>query len=352
MIYVNKQEVSEKDFASLLEKTKQSVEKLLQSKTAPRTMSGEDFEDLVYSHMVKVAIGTGFEGLIEQTGPHAFPDIVARKLYGVEVKMTIGNKWVTTGNSVLETTRVESVKLVYFFFGKFGSRFAAKYRKYEECLYEVGVTHSPRYKINMDLAPGESIFDKIGVSYEEFRIKDDQIKVLKDYYRGQLKEGEELWWIDPVAEETSVSPVIKPFRLLDVQTKGRYSDEVFILFPEIFGSSTLKFERPAAYLIINYNAVSSNIRDNFSASGRENIQIDGEKVEVSRILYNFFIRAKNIKKLLESLPKEKLSYYWKTEAGKNPMETWKSLLIKYAKESAEKIDIVSVFEAGLKDEKN
>lgn len=348
MIYINKHEVSEKEFLFLLENTKLEIEKHLKDKGLPKGMSGESFEILVFSEMLKSAKGTRFDGHVEQTSTHAFPDIIARKLYGVEVKMTISDKWISTGNSVLETTRVEDIKTIYLFFGKFGDHFEAKYRKYEECMYEVGVTHSPRYKIDMNLPNGKSIFDKLGISYESFRQEKSPIKRLKKYYRDQLKEGEELWWIDPTSEDVSVSPVIKSFKSLDESEKERFTNEVMVLFPEIFGSSSVKFERAAAYLITNYNAVSSSLRDNFTAGGQVEIKISNKKITVQRLCYNLFIRAKQIKSMIENTSQEKLADYWKINVEKSSLNTWLGLLEKYSNESVEKTDAVAIFNEGLK----
>ena len=192
MIYVNQENVSEDSFVSLLETTRNVINTEFAENGIPANINGVSFEGIVFDKMVASSENTDFYGNIEQTGLLTFPDIVARRLYGVEVKMTTGDKWVSTGNSVLETTRIESVETIYMFFGKFGRNFEARYRKYQECLYDVGVTHSPRYKINMELPQGQSIFDKIGVEYDVFRKEASPIKRLKDYYRGQLREGEEL----------------------------------------------------------------------------------------------------------------------------------------------------------------
>src|SRR5687768_1542791 len=111
--------------------------------------------------------------------------------------MTSGDKRVSSGYSILETTRVQDVEYMYLFFGKFGGDIDIKYRPYQDYLYDIGVTHSPRYKINMDLTEGNSIFDKMRIPYEVLRKENSPIKKIKEYYRKQLEEGEELWWIDP-----------------------------------------------------------------------------------------------------------------------------------------------------------
>lgn len=341
MIYVNQENVSEGSFVSLLENTKTNIKNTFAQKGIPKNISGLIFEEVVFDGMVECSKETDFNGHIEQTGAHAFPDIVAKKLFGVEVKMTISDKWISTGNSVLESTRVSDVETIYMFFGKFGNDFDAKYRKYQDCLYDVGVTHSPRYKIDMNLADNASIFNKINVDYDTFRKEVNPIKRLKEYYRNQLKPGEELWWIDPTSEETTVSPVIQSFALLDQSVKDRFINECIILFPEIFGSSTSKFERTAAYLITNYNAVSSHLRDYFTASGQVDVFINGNHARLPRILYNLYIRAKDINTLIHNISPQKLSYYWNAEVGDSPIETWEKILRRYSPSA------VTVFEAGL-----
>ena len=131
MIYVDDKSVDENDFLKLLEQTKTS---LLGDLITPKgkELSGDWFEDRVFERMLIVSNGTNFEGHIIKTGVHAFPDIIAKEFYGVEVKMTIGNKWVSTGNSITESSRSSKVETIYMFFGKFGSSLEIKYRKYHE----------------------------------------------------------------------------------------------------------------------------------------------------------------------------------------------------------------------------
>ena len=168
MIYVDNDMVNEAAFTSLLEVTKTEIVKQY-GKSIPKGINGNVFVTDVFNQMVSCANNTIFNNHLIKTGTYEFPDIVARKLYGVEVKMTKEDKWVSTGNSVLEGTRVKDVETIYMFFGKLGKQFDVRYRKYHECLYDVGVTHSPRYKIDMDLPEGQSIFDKLDVTYNEFR---------------------------------------------------------------------------------------------------------------------------------------------------------------------------------------
>ncbi|MES2379466.1 MAG: hypothetical protein V4538_00390 [Bacteroidota bacterium] len=344
MIYVNKENIPEDQFTSLLEVTKNKIIKKYEQKF-PKVVNGNTFETDVYNEMILSSLQTDFEGYIEQTSVHAFPDIIAKKLFGVEVKMTSADKWISTGNSVLESTRIGSVETIYMFFGKFGNDFNIKYRKYQDCLYDVGVTHSPRYKIDMDLQEGLSIFNKLGIPYDNFRKETNPIKRIKEYYKKQLKQGEELWWISETSEDPAVSPIIQSFNKLEKTMKEQFINECFVLFPEMFGKSTTKFDRAAPYLIKNYNAVSASLRDNFTAGGKQTISVNGNPVVVSRLIYNLFLRANDIKRIICDTPYTKLSNYWGEEITDEPLEIWKKLLEQNSKED---VDIISVFNEGIK----
>ena len=66
------------------------------------TLLGRNLEPYVKDVMTDLAVGTPFENSIELIGGQKFPDIVANKYYGIEVKTTTQNHWKTTGNSVLK----------------------------------------------------------------------------------------------------------------------------------------------------------------------------------------------------------------------------------------------------------
>ena len=350
MIFVDKNTVREGGFLSLLSHTKTNcLAELREMGAEAITLNGDNFETLVYNNSVKAAIHTEFEGHVLQTGPHDFPDIIANGYFGVEVKVTKDNKWLSTGNSILETTRVDGVERIYMFFGKLGGGADIKYRPYQECLSDIGVTHSPRYKIDMNLPDGKSIFDKMGVHYDEFRNELNPISKIKDYYRKQLKDGQELWWIDSQVEERAVSPVIKPFRMLNRNEQERFKTESMILFPEIFGRSQMKYERPAAYLITEYNTISASMRDNFTSGGQVTIIVNGVDVLVPKIFFHLMEKAKDIETLLEKMSEEKLKYYWRTEHIKTPrVELWKRMVDYHTGTQLDKVSASDIYEWGLR----
>lgn len=307
MIYAEKSHVSDTVFLDLLEKTKCALaNKLCRNKI----LTALEFETLACETMQRVAVGTEFEGTVKQTNAQSFPDIIAGGYFGIEVKVTVKDHWVSIGNSILESLRIEDVEKIYILFGKFGGEPGVRYRLYQECLPDISVTHSPRYKINMELAKGRSIFDKIGIDYDILRKRGDIISQIKDFYRHNLGDGEGLWWIDDESE--APSPVVKQFRTLGTATREEFKVDCFILFPELF-TVRANYERAATYMITAYGAVSTSLRDAFSAGGKLTIMIDGKSKEVSQLLGQLYSYAGRIRTRINSMSEESLKTYWRTD---------------------------------------
>lgn len=306
---------SDEEFIALLGKTKKYL-LLKYSKKKPE-LTSQEFEKDVHEAMLEVSRGTPFEGKISYHGAHAFPDISVGDYYGVEVKLTASDKWKTTGNSVLESTRVKAVKDIYLFFGKFGGKMDISIRPYEDCVYDIAVTHSPRYILDLRLNPKKSIFAKMGIPYDELRKMKEPIKKIQDYYRSQLKEGEELWWLDTEMSGEITEPKIRFHKNLSPKEKQDYLVSCLVLFPELFSSKQTKYERPAAHLLRRYWAVSSNLRDIFSASGRKSVKIAGKSVRVSHVQYILYENRTLFIKRLTSTPLSELTSYWKKKPTNN-----------------------------------
>ncbi len=323
MIYAEKENAHEERFIELLEKSKTF---LVSSLRGNNGISALDFEGLVCEKMQEASVGTEFEGTIKQTGVLAFPDIVANGYFGVEVKITVKDHWTSTGNSVLETSRIEEVERIFIMFGKLGGEPDVRYRLYQECLPEISVTHSPRYRINMDLPKGKSIFDKMGVSYDELRTNGDTIQKIKSYYREQLKDGEGLWWIDEESE--SPSPVIKQFRTLEPEKKERFKVDCMILFPELFRLRA-NYERAATYMITEFGAVSTSLRDAFSAGGQQEVLVAREKRNVSQLLSQLHDYAPKIASRINEIDEVLLKFYWQAlSIDEDRIKQWKELIDK------------------------
>lgn len=344
MIYSEKKNANEKRFIRLLEKSKNLLVLRLRE---DNSISALDFEGIVCEKMQEASINTEFEGTIKQTGVHAFPDIVASGYFGVEVKTTVKDQWTSTGNSVLETSRIEEVERIFIMFGKLGGRPDVRYRIYQECLPEISVTHSPRYKINMDLETGKSIFDKMGVDYDELRTGGDTIQQIKSYYRNQLKEGEGLWWIDEESE--SFSPVIKQFRTLGQKDKERFKIDCMILLPELF-KSRANYERAAAYMITEFGAVSTSLRDAFSAGGQQEVLVARERRSVSQVLSQLRNYAPQIASRINEIDEDLLKFYWQvTSIEADRIEQWKGLVDRNAASGLGVESPSEVFQSGYEE---
>lgn len=195
MICSENTESSVDEFRMLMHKTDEYLNKLANScESYFQGKNGKNLEEEVFRAMKENAVGTSFENSIMLVSGARFPDIVAKRMYGVEVKSTIANHWTSIGSSILESTRIDGIERIFLTFGKLGSPVRFLSRPYEECLSGIAVTHYPRYQIDMRLKQGETIFDKMGVTYDELRKMENPVIPVSQFYRSRLGPGERLWW--------------------------------------------------------------------------------------------------------------------------------------------------------------
>lgn len=244
------------------------------------TRNGSLLEDDVKAALDECAKGTVFENTIEKISGQKFPDIVAAGFYGVEVKSTKENHWKSTGSSILESSRIADVERIFMTFGKLGGNpIEFLSRPYEECLYDIAVTHMPRYLINMRLQKGETIFDKMGIPYDELRLMENPVAPVSRYYRSQLKEGESLWWTGDAADET-VSAKIRIWGKVPSEEKRRFTTYGCLHYPEVFRGD---YDRYALWLT-SQGVVDTHIRDQFSSGGQEVMRLStGEEIRCPAI---------------------------------------------------------------------
>ena len=312
--------VQKEDFLKILNKARDC---LLEIKgDLKKIKSGEEFEAILYGIISDICASMKIRGAI-RTGKQTFPDIIVRP-YGIEAKSTISDSWVSTGNSIVETTRVSGLKEIYMFFLRQGKSTPTDiiFKPYAECLSDIVVTHSPRYKINMGLSHGESIFDKMGIDYATFR-QSESIDLAKEYYRSILKEGEELWWLDQ-KDDIGITPIIKNLADLDKKSRDFFKIETMVFFPEIFSVCNRKYIKASLYLLQKYQATCSSFRDLFSAGGQKTIKVGSKSVKISKIYHNLFLVAKKIKDLLNSMDIAELSRIWNVKLPKKQKveEAW------------------------------
>lgn len=291
---------------------------------------GRNLEPYVRDVMAELAVGTDFENTIELIGGQKFPDIVANKFYGIEVKTTTQNHWKTTGNSVLESTRVEDVERIFMLFAKLASPIEFRCRPYEEVLSEVVVTHSPRYLIDMNLTKGDTIFDKIKIPYNTLRKNENPIRPIVDYYKSKLKPGQELWWMD---KSEIGGTTLQFWSSLDLQKKKDLVNRGMILFPEIFGKSNDKFSNIAFWLVSVEKIVHPNVRDDFSAGGKGDFTL-GVKIykNVPQIFLKLFKKLPYIIGVMMQMSELELSEYWGIKTTeKKKISDWIELVSEHSR---------------------
>jgi len=205
---------------------------------------------------------------------HSFPDIMATSYCGVEVKSTKDDKWTSIGSSIVESTRNATVENIYMLFGKLGGNPPEfRLRPYQDCLSEIAVTHSPRYLINMELSQRETIFAKMGTTYESLRTSGNAIEQVRHYYRDKaIKEhkSEMPWWITSENIDSSQSFNIRLWNTLQDDMKRDLQAKCMILFPEALNpaSSQTKYNQTTLWLCSYNQVIVPNIRDFYSAGGK------------------------------------------------------------------------------------
>lgn len=275
---------------------------------------GKDLEVDVFQAIQRSAMGTSFEGTIELVSGSSFPDIVAHKYYGVEVKSTEKDKWTSIGSSILESTRNADVKRIYLTFGKLGSPVEFLSRPYEDCLSGIAVTHYPRYQIDMRLGKGETIFDKMGVEYDTLRQMENPVVPVSKYYKSKLKQGESLWWATGSEEET-VPATVKLWSAVPKEKKEYYVTTGYTLFPELFNThSTKKYNRYALWLATQKGIVNTNIRDGFSAGGQILMRTTGGIEVKMPAVFGRVLKYKHyIEDTILNTDEELLKEYWEVD---------------------------------------
>lgn len=211
-------------------------------------------------------------------------------------------------------------------FGKLGKPIEFRCRAYEECLSEVVVTHSPRYLIDMNLEKGKTIFDKINTPYDVLRQKKNPIKSITDYYKSKLKAGQDLWWIQDTERASNL--VINIWNNLSSLEKQEVRNKAMVYFPEVFSNRGDKFSRLAIWLVTREAVVCPNIRDVFTAGGKDDYLIkDKVYKNIPRIFIKLFENSGSVLEILMNTSALELSEYWNTKTTeKTKIMDWINLV--------------------------
>ena len=154
-----------------------------------------------------------------------------------------------------------------------------KWDRYEKCVMHVRTSHVPRFEV--EIGASESLFDKLGITYDDFRASEmhDKMQYIRKYARGRLKEGERMWWLeDSPGEEHSVPIQARLYTTLPESEKTQLRAEAILLCPQIVKSSGAKhkYDDVALYLLTYHGVLCHQTRDLFSAGSVANPDNDNE----------------------------------------------------------------------------
>lgn len=227
----------------------------------------DDFEQRVFDVLREVAAESGSIDIKPTFHPHAFPDIRANG-FGVEVKTTNKDSWLSVGNSVFEGMRDPSVKRIYVMFGKMGGAVAVRWGRYEERITHVRISHAPRFVLEMDRDSPLFQQSSMGVSYDEFcgLPPGEKMGHIRTYSRGRLKPGERLWWLEDENSQ-GINLEIQLYMKLSKEKKIELRAEGAILFPQICGGGRVKdkYNDVAFFFLKYHNVFCPQTRDLYSA---------------------------------------------------------------------------------------
>lgn len=263
--------IPDEAFAELMHRTESSMNDAARcDKRFFARMSASELEEYATYMIGQSCSGTPFNpNHIRLVSGQSFPDITAESCFGVEVKSTNKNHWTSTGSSIVESTRDRNVRSIYMLFGKLGGDPAEfKCRPYDKVLYDITVTHSPRYLINMQLKDGESIFSKMHVSYDDFRTSKESIAQVRKYYKEKAErenKQEMPWWLAD-DEDHPQGIMLRMWKTLPKEERDMIRAEAFVLFPRQVLCSD--FDLPALWMCTTKSVINTHFRDVFSAGGR------------------------------------------------------------------------------------
>ena len=126
----------------------------------------------------------------------------------------------------------------------------------------------------MELQDGETIFDKMNTTYDEFRTTENNIAKVREYYKEKAKKArkhEMPWWISSEDDEKPINFTLRLWNSVDADERKNLIAYCLILFPEIWmpdANSRTKYNQASLWLCSFAQVVFPNIRDAFTAGGK------------------------------------------------------------------------------------
>ena len=155
-----------------------------------------------FEHHVLLALkGSGKEKGFdcEAASTHGFPDIICIHKetglkFGVEVKTS--KSWQTNGNSIFTEIGEQDLQDIIVLFCKTNKPIQISWKRYEDVVNSVAITHSPRYTIKMDIDSNSTFFKEMNTTYKYFKKMpmEEKMELIRSYYLLKEKTGRQ-WWM-------------------------------------------------------------------------------------------------------------------------------------------------------------
>lgn len=271
-------------FEQILKQVVAYLKKDAESHPEKYETSGESFEEPVVGGLINIL---GAANVEYKPGSHAFPDVKIRdqagKWWGIEVKSSTKESWKINGNSIVGEKRAKDLEDVYVLFGQIKhAESEFRFKRLEDAISGVAVTHSPRFLIDLDQDPNDTLFKHIKMTMHDFERAKDPIRIIADYY---LSLGKEAWWLPESSKEEETSPFeIKFFKDLPKDEKESLIGFAIVHYPEVLGSKSIKkYNRFMKYLAMSKSILSPSLRDIFTAGGKFETKINGKAVRLPHV---------------------------------------------------------------------
>lgn len=195
----------------------------------------------------------------------------------------------------------------------------------------------------MELGEKDTIFAKMGTSYDDFRTSSDSISIARNYYRERAKSQnrqEMPWWLTSDNIDNAHSFNIRLWNSLELYEKRDLRAKCMILFPEALNPARkmYKYNNTTLWLCSYNQVVTPNIRDLYSAGGQithvNGIPLEKPVPQVFNIIVDY---SDDIKTMLTFPSKEMMLMIREFNPAllrnKNMYEEWLNICCKFADEN-------------------
>ena len=276
----------------ILKVAKQIGNKKIKNGQAPAYSDSVVCESFLVGLLQEAASSLGIDpDLIKHHGGHSFPDVSLEfSGIGIELKGSSSNRKFN-GNSVVASTMIPNLKKIFLFYW-IGSIGEVGYKDYFECVSSPVVTHSPRFQLDIDLDPKDSMFgntpDKVGdidkIIFSSSGI--DSGKIIKWMADNSKKRGETPWWISTDESLPSGSTGLVKCTNLAPNKRRAFMKSAFLAFPQIFDKTSRdKYNGLFEWAIVAKSVLST--RDDYSAGGKVAINLPmfcDRQIEVPQVI--------------------------------------------------------------------